>query len=77
LKLQAGEAQLKALNETLGILTGETKKTGDVLSDIEGTLKNLGGNSQEFFDRLGKVFEKQIDRLATKSSVDKKTKSKK
>ena len=77
LKLQAGEAQLEALNEAIVILTGQSKKTGDTLTNLEGTLKNLGGNSQEFFDRLGKVFEKQIDRLATKSSVDKKTKSKK
>ena len=77
LKLQAGEAQLEALNEAIVTLTGQSKKTGDTLTNLEGTLKNLGGNSQEFFDRLGKVFEKQIDRLATKSSVDKKTKSKK
>ena len=74
LKLQAGEAQLEALNEAIVTLTGQSKKTGDTLTNLEGTLKNLGGNSQEFFDRLGKVFEKQIDRLETKSKADKKTK---
>ena len=63
LKLQAGEAQLEALNEAIVVLTGQSKKTGDTLADLEGTLKNMGGNSQEFFNKAGRLFDKLADKL--------------
>tara|TARA_A100001515_G_scaffold20828_2_gene15691 strand:- start:2544 stop:3890 length:1347 start_codon:yes stop_codon:yes gene_type:complete len=76
LRLQSGEAQLIVLNEALKALTGQNKQTGDVLSSLEKNLVTSGKKSQEFLDRLGKLFGKQIDKLEAQAKANKKTKGK-
>lgn len=76
LRLQSGEAQLTVLNEALKALTGQSKQTGDVLSSLEKNLVTSGKKSQEFLDRLGKLFGKQIDKLEAQAKANKKTKGK-